>query len=460
MTGAGAGAGAAGAGAGGRKAGGGGPGGPGARPWTEARLIAVGDELLLGRTADTNSQELARALTARGLTVAGVAVTPDDRAAIAAALDAAPPGSLVIVGGGLGPTDDDLTREAVAAWGGAALETRPDLEAYLRARCAARGVPYGAGTARQAAAPSGFAWLANPVGSAPGLLGELRGRTVALLPGVPAELRGLLPALLAALEAAGRLPAPRPAVLLRTAQIGESSLAERCSGQRAAHPGLAWSWWLATWGVDVRISLPPGRDAEPDRRALAAAAAGLRGELGLAVYAEDARELPEVVQRAMVERGLTLSVAESCTGGLLGGRLTEQPGASAWFRGGVIAYADEVKTAALDVPPGLLAAHGAVSGECAAAMAAGCRRRFATDYALAITGIAGPDGGSDDKPVGTTWVAIAGPGGVRTRAYRFPADRGRNRQLAATAALDTLRRQLALGDAAEPWLASDTWRAR
>jgi len=421
----------------------------------EAWLVAVGDELLLGRTADTNSQEIARALTARGVAVRGALVVPDDAAAIARALDATPPGTLVTVTGGLGPTPDDLTREALAAWAGAALAEAPALAARLRERCAARGVPYHEGTARQALVPAGFDWLPNPVGSAPGLTGELRGRTLLVMPGVPAEMRALLVDALARWEAAGRLPAPRPAVLLRTAQVGEGALARLCRPLMAAHPGLAWSWWLVRWGVDVRISLPPGRE---DDGALAAAGEALRAALGEALYAEGTRELPDVVRAALVARGATLAVAESCTGGGLGAALTSAAGASAAFRGGVIAYADAVKSAQLGVPAAMLAAHGAVSAQTALAMAAGCRARFGVDYALAITGIAGPDGGTADKPVGTVWIAVDARGHGHARRYRFPADRRRNRQLAASAALDALRRLLAAGDDARaPWHPLDTW---
>lgn len=424
----------------------------------EAYLVAVGDELLLGRTADTNSQEIARALTAQGLDVRGTQVVPDEATAIARALDATPAGALVSVTGGLGPTPDDLTREALAAWAGVALVAEPALETRMRERCLARGVPYHEGTARQARVPAGLGWLPNPVGSAPGLLGDLRGRTLLVTPGVPAEMRALLPMALAQWEAAGRLAAPRPAVLLRTAQVGEGALARLCRPLMAAHPGLNWSWWLVRWGVDVRVSLPPGRD---DTAPLLAAGAALRARLGATLYAEGTCELPEVVRAALAARGATLAVAESCTGGGLGAAVTAAAGASGVFRGGVIAYADVVKTAQLGVPAATLAAHGAVSAETALAMAAGCRARFGVDYALAITGIAGPDGGTPDKPVGTVWIALDARGCGHARHYRFPADRGRNRQLAVNAALDALRRLLDAGDDARaPWHDLDTWSAR
>lgn len=428
-----------------------------AAPLASAALIAVGDELLLGRTVDTNSREIARELQARGVRVTSGAVAPDDLDAVRRALDATPAGALVVLTGGLGPTPDDLTREAVAAWAGVALVEDAQVATQLRERCAARGVPYGEGTARQARVPTGLAWLPNPVGSAPGLLGDLGGRTLLLLPGVPNEMRPLLAQALARLAADRRLPPSPPAVLLRTAQVAESALAALCRPVQAAHPGLAWSWWLVRWGVDVRVSLPPGA---ADDGALAAAGAALRGALGEAVYADAPVDLPAVVQALMTARGATLAVAESCTGGLLGGALTDTPGSSAFFRGGVLAYADAVKRDLLGVPAATLAARGAVSGEAAAAMAAGARARCGTDYALAVTGIAGPDGGSEAKPVGTTWIALDARGQAHVRCYRFPADRRRNRQLAVAAALDTLRRVLAAGDDARaPWGALDSWAA-
>ena len=424
-------------------------------PLREAFLIAVGDELLLGRTVDSNSAEIARELAARGLPVRGTTAVPDDAAAIARALDATPEGALVCLTGGLGPTPDDLTREAAAGWAGAPLVEDAELAGRLRRRLAERGLPYGEGTARQARVPAGLAWIGNPVGSAPGLLGPLRGRTLLLMPGVPHEMRALLALALERLQAAGALPAPRPAVLLRTAQVGESAVAELCRPVREADPRLIWSWWLVRWGVDVRISLPAGLE---DDAALAAAGTALRARLGAAVYAEGTRDLPDVVRELLVGAGATVAVAESCTGGGLGSALTGAPGASACFAGGVIAYADAVKSAQLGVPPALLARHGAVSREAAVAMAAGARARFGTDYAAAITGIAGPDGGTPQKPVGSVWIAVDARGHAHARLYRFPADRGRNRRLAIAAALDLLRRLLQGGDDARPpWSPLDSW---
>ncbi|MBE0566935.1 MAG: CinA family protein [Krumholzibacteria bacterium] len=221
---------------------------------------------------------------------------------------------------------------------------------------------------------------------------------------------------------------------------------------RAARQRLAWSWWLTEWGVDVRLAADGGGEEE-----LAAAAADLDGILAPVTYSRAPISLPEALQALLTVRGATLAVAESCTAGLVGGALTEAPGSSAFFRGGVIAYADAVKRELLGVPAELLDAHGAVSGPVAEAMAAGARARLGSDYAVAVTGIAGPDGGSAEKPVGTTWIAVATPAAVFARRYRFTADRARNRRLTVAAAVDGVRRVLEAGDAAAPWRDDDTW---
>lgn len=419
-----------------------------------AYQIAIGDELLSGRTADTNSQLVQRGLADHGIYVHGIAVVRDELAAIVAALQATPADSLVVLSGGLGSTPDDLTRDAVARWAGVDLQRDPEVEAELRRLCAARGVDFGGRMARQAMVPVGLEPLTNPVGSAPGLCGALDDRMLVVLPGVPSELRSLLPIALARLVADRLLSPRRPSLLLRTAQIAEVDLVRICRPLRETHADLRWSWWLGRWGVDIGVSLPP---AASDPEPLAAISSELKATLGLAVYATELRELNEVVQELMIDRGATLSVAESCTAGLLGARLTELDGASRFFRGGVLVYADEIKHEQLGVPREVLADHGAVSRETAGALAAGCRRRFATDYALAITGIAGPGGGSAEKPVGTTWICAASDRGEYARCYRFPGARTRNRTLAVSAALDTLRRLLVAPADASPWLTTDTW---
>jgi nicotinamide-nucleotide amidase len=417
------------------------------------KIIAIGDELLEGRTVDTNSQRIQRSLGGHGVQVALIQVVPDTEADVLAALQNTAPGDLVFVSGGLGSTPDDMTREMIACWGGVPLREDETVRAHLTERWRRRGIKAGAGVLKQCQVPAGMRALANPVGSAPGLLGRLKGRYLAMLPGVPPELAGLLPLVVAALEAEGVLPEARPNLVWRTAQIAELALVKRCAAVRDAYPHLRWSWWLTDWGVDVRLSC----NTEAGRPALAAAGQDLDAILGHLVYTRDDRSSAQVVQDRMVAAGATLSVAESCTAGLLGGALTAGAGSSAFFRGGILAYADDVKHRLLGVPEDILQQFGAVSEETVRFMAAGCRHKLGTDYALAVSGISGPGGGSVDKPVGTTWLAVATPQRVYAGRYRFPADRDRNRLLTVAAAIDTLRRVLEFGDEQPPWTADDTW---
>jgi nicotinamide-nucleotide amidase len=421
----------------------------------ELKIIAVGDELLEGRTADTNSGRIQRALGGHALRCGLIQVVPDTLDAIRQALDRTAPGDLVFMTGGLGSTPDDLTRDALAAWAGVPLDEDAAVRAQLEERWRRRGISVRAGVESQCQVPRGLSPLTNPVGSAPGLAGRLCGRMFVLLPGVPPELEGLLPLVLDRLHREGALPTGRATLTWRTAQIAELQLVRRCDEARAAYPSLGWSWWLSDWGVDVRVSAVPG-----DENQLADVGARLDAELAHLVYTRDGRDLPTVVKDLAVARGRTIAVAESCTGGRVGGALTGVAGSSAYFRGGILSYANDVKAAQLGVPVSVLDGDGAVSEACVRAMAAGCRERLGADLAVAVSGISGPDGGTDDKPVGTTWIGVATPAGVFAGCYRFPADRTRNRLLAVAAAVDALRRVLEDGDDVSPWARRDPWGTR
>jgi nicotinamide-nucleotide amidase len=402
-------------------------------------IITVGDELLLGHTIDTNGPHLGRALATLGVEVVRRTAVGDDAAsisdAIAVALQRA---DGVITTGGLGPTSDDRTKPAVAELFGRAMELhQPTLDA-LHARWTARGLPGELPSAnrQQALIPSGAAILDNRHGSAPGIwIENARGQWVAMLPGVPREMRGmaadtLLPRI------AERVGADPPVIrsrLLRTTGTPESRIADALGALRL-EPAMSLAYLPGWEGVDLRLTsrgLPsPSADG-----ALATAAAALRDLLGPIVYAEGEDDLADVVVAALRSRGWTIGVAESCTGGLLGARLTAKAGASDVVRGGVIAYDNAVKHALLGVPTELIAAHGAVSTEVAAAMAQGARAAAGADVGVGITGIAGPGGATADKPVGLVCIAVATPDGVQADAGNYIGDRDEIRRRATQAAL-------------------------
>lgn len=418
-------------------------------------MIAIGDELLEGRTADTNSGRIQRALGQHAVQVAGIQVVPDTKEAIFLALDRTTAGDIVFLTGGLGSTPDDLTRDMVAQWAGVALPQNPEVRRQLETRWARLGRKVGVGVQRQCQVPEGMTALENPVGSAPGLVGSLKDRILILLPGVPSELAGLLPAVVSWLATHDHLPTARKTLLWRTGQISELALVRKLDSIRLDNPQLQWSWWLTDWGVDVRLAVEAGD--EEGLAQLAAVEAPVTQILGHLVYSRQMESLPAVVGRMLTEGGWTVSVAESCTGGMVGASLTDQAGSSAYFRGGILAYADHIKSQLLDVPWEMLADSGAVSEPVVRAMAEGAKRQLNTDYALAVSGISGPGGGSNEKPVGTTWVAVATPEDVHTWAYRFPGDRPRNRLLTVAAIVDALRRSLEFGPGLSPWLADDSW---
>jgi len=408
-------------------------------------ILTIGTELLLGYTVDTNAAELGRAVAAAGAEITRrttVADRPEAiRAGLAEALDRA---GFVITTGGLGPTRDDMTKTVVADLLGKRLVLDEQLLAGLEARFKRLGRPMPAVNRTQAEVPEGATVLPNPRGTAPGLwVEDARGRVVVLLPGVPREMRGLLveevlPRLVA------RHAGEPPVVLSRTVRttgIAESALAERVGPIELEIAPLTLAYLPSVEGVDLRVTAwgLGARDAEAR---LAAVVERLRAAVGEHRYGEDAADLAAVVLDALRSGRHRLGVAESCTGGMIAERVTNIPGASATFIGGVVAYADVVKTAALKVPIETLEAHGAVSEQTVCAMAEGAQRLFSADCTMAVTGIAGPGGGTPDKPVGTVWLAARVHTATRAVKRVFPGDRDEIRRRAAQAALDLLRRVL------------------
>jgi len=348
----------------------------------------------------------------------------------------------VITTGGLGPTRDDITKREVAALFAKALEMDAAVLQSLEERFRRLGRPMPAVNRTQAEVPAGATVLPNPRGTAPGLWVEDRGRVVVMLPGVPSEMRGLL-----AEEVLPRLAARTSGTVVRsrsvrTTGIAESALAERVGAIEEELAPLTLAYLPSTDGVELRVTAWSLREDDAERR-LAAAVAQLRERAGEHGYGEDRIDLAAVVLDQLRARGSRLVVAESCTGGLLSARITAIPGASTVFIGGVVAYDNMVKSGTLDVPPELLDQYGAVSEQVVSAMVEGVQRQFAVDAALAITGIAGPSGGTAEKPVGTVWLAARYRAERRALKRVFPGDRNEIRARSAQAALDLLRRLLA-----------------
>jgi nicotinamide-nucleotide amidase len=413
-------------------------------------IVTVGDELLLGFTIDTNAAYLARALAAEGVEVAQRATVGDDAGAIAAAVQAALERSgAVITTGGLGPTADDLTKPAIAALFGRGMHLDEPHAEWMRERWRRRfGREMPEANLQQATVPDGCRLLRNNHGSAPGIfLEDDRGRWVAMLPGVPREMRGMcddtiVPMVRERAREAGEAPVVIASRTLRTTGIPESLLASRVSGIASQFADVSTAYLPGADGVDLRLTVRGLHAGEAARR-LAMSEAGLREELAEAVYGVDADDLAHLVVGMLRDRSLTLAVAESCTGGLLGARVTAIPGSSDVFLGGVIAYADAVKVGMLGVDPAAIALEGAVSEPVARRMAHGARERTGAHIGVGITGVAGPGGGTEAKPVGTVWLAVDFGAHVESVRLALWGNREEIRHRATQSALDIIRRRLA-----------------
>ncbi|HEU4563984.1 MAG TPA: competence/damage-inducible protein A [Gemmatimonadaceae bacterium] len=408
-------------------------------------LITIGDELLLGFVIDTNAAQLARELAAVGVEIVRRTTVPDDAEPIVAAVrEALERTGAVITTGGLGPTSDDLTRPAVAALFGREMRLDERILAGIEARFRSFGLPdpMPVSNRQQALVPVGAMVLENRHGTAPGLwLEDESGRWVAMLPGVPREMRGLLAdALLPMLrERAGEKPSVVLSRTIRTTGIGESALAELLAEYGRGFPGMPLAYNPKWAGTDLRLTAK-GLPRYEATRVLDEAAAKIYDRAGRYIYGEGETDLAAVVLDLLRARGLTLGVAESCTGGLLGARVTAVPGSSDIFRGGTVAYANDVKVRALGVPESVLAEHGAVSEAVAARMAAAARETTGSDVGVGITGVAGPGGGTPEKPVGLIWVAVETPATARAFKRVYVGDREEIRLRATQAALDMIRR--------------------
>ena len=400
-------------------------------------VINTGTELLLGHVLNTHLRFLAEALFPLGLRIGRQVTVPDGLVIREALVEAAARAEILLVTGGLGPTTDDITRDVVADWLGLRLVHDEEIMRAITERFARRGLALSARIGLQALRPPEATVLPNEHGTAPGLYLPPTARSphLFLLPGPPRELHPMFTA--SVLPILQKVLPPRPELAMlnyRTAGLGESAVEELVGAP------------LLALGLEVGYCARPG---EVDLRLIGSAEALARAEkivaaqLGAQLVSRDQSSLEKVIVDRLSARGETLATAESCTGGLLAHRVTNVPGASAVFLEGFVTYANEAKTRALGVDAALLRAHGAVSREVAAAMAEGARTAAGVDHALATTGIAGPGGGSDAKPLGTVFIALATKLGPTTvEQHRFPTDRETFKDLTAQTALDLLRRRL------------------
>ncbi|HZY31053.1 MAG TPA: competence/damage-inducible protein A [Candidatus Methylomirabilis sp.] len=409
-----------------------------------AEILTIGTELLLGQIVDTNAAYVAEKLAATGIDVYWKTTVGDNEGRIGEAMrQALSRSEIVIATGGLGPTEDDLTCRVIAAVLARPLVFDQTVLESIRRRFADRGLAMSKNNERQALIPEGATVLPNARGTAPGLLIPVRdGRVVVAMPGVPLEMRPMLteqviPRLRKRFEVSARIRSR----ILKTCGITESQLDEAIGdlARSSLNPTVAL---LAHPGeIHIRLTVKTESHEDGERR-LDDLEARLRERLGALLYGRDGERLEEVVGRLLLDAKQTVAVAESCTGGLVCHRLTNRPGSSAYFIQGEVVYSDQAKEDRLGVSHELIARHGAVSRAVAEAMACGMRDAARTDLALGITGIAGPGGGSAEKPVGLTYIAVASAEGVICRELRFLGDREINKLLASQVALDMVRQCL------------------
>ena len=407
----------------------------------QVELLAVGTELLLGNTLNTNAWDLSRLLSGMGLNVYHHTVVGDNPQRLQQAVEVAKSrADILITTGGLGPTCDDLTKKVVAGVFGLPLEFHPQCQQSIRDYFARSGREMTDNNLQQAYLPKGCTVLENRWGTAPGCAFCVDGVHVVMLPGPPRECLPMFRE-----EVTPYLAQLTQGVIhsrtLRIFGLGESGVEQLLRDKMNTLQNPTLAPYAKEGEVELRITAKADSEAAA-RAMIAPVEADLRGEFGPLIYGADVDSLEQVVLSGLTARGLTLSCAESCTGGLIAKRVTDLPGASRSFRGGVVSYTDGVKAAALGVPEELLKEHGAVSAPVAAAMAEGVRRLTGSDLAVSTTGVAGPDPDDRGNPVGLVYVALAGPGGTRVTERRLSGTRARIRISAASTALDLVRRWL------------------
>jgi len=410
---------------------------------TRACIVAVGSEMLTPFRMDTNSLFITGRLNEIGCDVRVKSVVADDVSEIAAVFASALEwADILIVTGGLGPTEDDLTRDAIARVLDVPLDLDAAIVASLRERFARRGYVMTDNNKRQALVPRGGLVLANPNGSAPGIYIEHEGTAIALLPGPPREMKPMLDALISERLAAQTGGAVLYRRVLKIAGHNESYVdahAEPIYSRWTSQPiPIATTILAVNWQIELHLAARTGAPNDA-ARALDGAVEELRREFGSALYSVDGRPMERVVGDLLRSRGWTIALAESCTGGLLASRLTDVPGSSDYVDRGVVCYSNRAKTDLAGVDPATIAEFGAVSEPVARAMAEGIRGRAAADVGIGVTGIAGPGGGTPDKPVGTVAIAVALESATHARTFRLFGEREAVKYQSATWAMNMLR---------------------
>lgn len=407
-----------------------------------AEIIAIGSELLSSDRTDTNSLWLTEKLNRLGIEVKLKTIVGDDDARLEEAIrDATKRAKVIITTGGLGPTEDDITRKITARALGRRLLLDEQVLEEIRTRFKAFGVVMPERNSRQAMVIEEAEVLPNPNGSAPGMFLDHNGTAIVLLPGPPREMRPMFENHVAARlsQRAGGLRVVRR--VLRVVGLGESAVDERIAPIYTQYDNPVTTILFNQSEIEIHLTAR-GRTEKEAEDLLDRLAGQIEEELGNAVFSFAGETMEEVVGLKLTLGNYTLAVAESCTGGLIAQRLTDVPGSSKYFIEGVVAYSNDAKTRTLGVEPMLLMEHGAVSGPVAEAMAEGVRKRAGTDFGISVTGIAGPGGGTEEKPVGTVFIGISSEAGTEHRKLKLPGDRNLVRWRSSQAALDLLRRRL------------------
>lgn len=422
-------------------------------PSVRAEILTIGDELCRGEIVNTNASWLAAELWDLDVTVNWMTscrdVDEDMRQALATAAGRA---DLIITSGGLGPTEDDLTVDVLAAMLGVEPVTDELALDRMKERFARARIAMSVNTLRQVRVPAGARVLGNPVGAAPGFEVAIGGVPVFCMPGVPSEMRAIFEQairdrVVALREAQGERVERIARRIYHVFGIGESQVATALGDALEGVAGCSVHYQAKFPEVLLKVVIRD-RDGAAAEARLAAADGVVRERLGDKIYGTDDDQMATALGRALREAGATLATAESCTGGMIGSMITEVAGSSSYFVGGAITYSNEEKTRQLGVRPAVFIEHGAVSEACVIEMAQGARERFGATFAVAVSGIAGPGGGTEEKPVGTVWLAVAGPARCTTKRMFWPRDRAGIRLLAAFWAMDLVTRELAGASAA------------